>query len=75
MKRRWLLVLEATTYTRIYGQQQLGKYCVFRCKIIFAFYNFVFLFLVCIYTSRMQASGERRRVLHRRPRLCIVPIH
>ena len=23
----------------------------------------------------MQASGERRRVLHRRPRLCIVPIH
>ena len=26
-------------------------------------------------TSRMQALGERRRVLHRRPRLCIVPIH
>ena len=28
-----------------------------------------------IITSRMQASGERRRVLHRPPRLCIVPIH
>ena len=25
VKRRWLVVLEATTYTRIYGQQQLGK--------------------------------------------------
>ena len=25
--------------------------------------------------SRMQASGKRRRILHRRPRLCIVPIH
>ena len=25
MKRRWLVVLEATTYTRIHGQQQLGK--------------------------------------------------
>ena len=24
---------------------------------------------------KMQASGERRRVLHRRPRLCIVPIY
>ena len=42
VKRRWLVVLEATTYTRIYGQQQLGK-CLrvagrqsmqkkFRCK-------------------------------------------
>ena len=29
VKRRWLVVLEATTYTRIYGQQRLGKYlCV-----------------------------------------------
>ena len=29
VKRRWLVVLEATTYTRIYGQQQLGKcWCV-----------------------------------------------
>ena len=29
VKRRWLVVLEATMYTRIYGQQQLGKYlCV-----------------------------------------------
>ena len=25
VKRRWLVVLEATTYTRIHGQQQLGK--------------------------------------------------
>ena len=25
VKRRWLVVLEATTYTGIYGQQQLGK--------------------------------------------------
>ena len=25
VKRRWPVVLEATTYTRIYGQQQLGK--------------------------------------------------
>ena len=25
MKRRWFVVLEATTYTRIYGKQQLGK--------------------------------------------------
>ena len=25
VKRRWLVVLEATMYTRIYGQQQLGK--------------------------------------------------
>ena len=23
--KRWLVVIEATTYTRIYGQQQLGK--------------------------------------------------
>ena len=29
MKNRWFVVLEATTYTRVYGQQQLGKYwCV-----------------------------------------------
>ena len=29
VKRRWLVVLEATTKTRIYGQQQLGKnWCV-----------------------------------------------
>ena len=29
VKRRWLVVLEANTYTRIYGQQQLGKFlCV-----------------------------------------------
>ena len=43
VKRRQLVVLEATTYTRIYGQQQLGKcWCVarsqptrknFRCKV------------------------------------------
>ena len=25
VKRRWLVVLEATKYTRIHGQQQLGK--------------------------------------------------
>ena len=25
MLKRWLVVIEATTYTRIYGQQQLGK--------------------------------------------------
>ena len=25
MPKRWLVVLEATRYTRIYGQQQLGK--------------------------------------------------
>ena len=33
------------------------------------------IFLHANISSRMQASGERRRVLHRRPRLCIVPIH
>ena len=26
------------------------------------------------YTSRIQASGEQRRVLHRRPRICICQI-
>ena len=42
MPKKWLVVLEATTYTRIYRQQQLGK-CLrvagsqptqkkFRCK-------------------------------------------
>ena len=25
VKRRWLVVLEATMYTRIYGQQRLGN--------------------------------------------------
>ena len=25
VKRKWLVVLEATTYTRIYGQQESGK--------------------------------------------------
>ena len=34
VKMRWLVVLETTTYTRIYGQQQLGKYwCVVIGKI------------------------------------------
>ena len=29
VKMRWVVVLEATTYTMIYGQQQLGKcWCV-----------------------------------------------
>ena len=33
VKRRWLVVLEATTYTRIYGQQQFGKcWCVARSQ-------------------------------------------
>ena len=33
VKRRQLVVLEATTITRIYGQQQLGKYwCVARSQ-------------------------------------------
>ena len=46
MPKRWLVVLEATTYTMIHGQQQLGKcLCVAgsqptrensHCKIIFA---------------------------------------
>ena len=46
-------MLEATTYTRIYGQQQLGKCLrvagslptrkIFRCKIVFAsFYENIF---------------------------------
>ena len=44
-EERWLVVLEATTYTRIYGQMQLEEcLCVagsqpmwknFHCKIIF----------------------------------------
>ena len=34
-EKRWLVVLEATTYTRIYGQQQLGKcWCVIIGKIL-----------------------------------------
>ena len=33
VKRRQLVVLEATTYTRIYGQQQLGKcWCTARSQ-------------------------------------------
>ena len=33
VKRRLLVVLEATTYTRIYGQQQFGKcWCVARSQ-------------------------------------------
>ena len=33
VKRRWLVVLEATTYTKIYGQQQFGKWwCVARSQ-------------------------------------------
>ena len=45
VKRKWLVVLEATTYTKKSGQQQMGKcWCViagvlssenFRRKIIF----------------------------------------
>ena len=42
VKKRLLLVLEATTYTRIYGQQQFGK-CVkyFRMFSVYEkyFYN------------------------------------
>ena len=39
--------------------------------------NFYIVFYIFYYNyyCRMQASGERRRVLHRRPRFCIVAIH
>ena len=50
-KRRWLVVLEATTYTRIYGQQQFGKcWCVVVGKIfivkLYACKNFLYVFCV-----------------------------
>ena len=36
--------------------------------------NTVYLYIynnIILHTSRMQALGERRRVLHRRPRMCM----
>ena len=66
VKRRQLVVLEATTYTRIYGQQRLGKcWCVarsqpthknFRCKIIFVEKIFVHFLRLKIFLQRKKAN-------------------
>ena len=66
VKRRWLVLLEATTYTRIYGQQQLGKcLCVvgnqptrkkFVVKIIFAQNIFVRFLCTKIFLQRNKSE-------------------
>ena len=68
VKRRWLVVLEAITYTEIYGQQQLRKcLCVagskptwerFHCKIIFA--KNIFVHFLCTKIFLQQNKSELR---------------
>ena len=36
VKRKWFVVLEATTYTRIYGQQQFGEHIAGKLQVVWA---------------------------------------
>ena len=57
MKRRWFLALEATTYTRIYGQQQSGKYwCVSLSNYIGVKYFRTFSTYENIFTTKKKAN-------------------
>ena len=50
-EKRWLVVLEATTNTRIYGQQQLGKcWCVIIGKILVVklYSRKIFSYVFCV---------------------------
>ena len=58
VKKRLLLVLEATTYTRIYGQQQFGK-CVKYFRM-FSVYENIFttkIKQITVITCRILASS------------------
>ena len=64
VKRRWFVVLETITYTRIYEQQQLGKcWCVVAGKIFiekFFFAQNIFMFFVRV---RKNFSNEKKRIM------------
>ena len=72
VKRRWFVVLEATTYTRIHGQQQLGKcLCVAgnqREKIFVVklysrkIFSYVFFVQKCFYNEN-EANYSRCEVI------------
>ena len=66
MKRRWLVVLEATMYTRIYGQQQLGKcWCAIIGKIFVAkLYSYkIFSYVFCVRKYFYNKKSELRYAL------------
>ena len=70
VKRRWLVVLEATTYTKIYGQQQLGKcWCVVIGKIFVVklYSRKIFLYVFCqykkIFLQRKKANCGQPNVI------------
>ena len=49
VKRRWRVVLEVTSYTRIYGQHQLGKcWCVFTGVSLSEKFAIFFICFLCV---------------------------
>ena len=50
MPKRWFVVLEATTYARIYGQQQMGKcWCVIgKISVVKLYSHKIFSLVFCV---------------------------
>ena len=71
VKRRKLVVLEATTYTRIYGQHQLGKcWCVARSQPTRK--NFVVKFIRVKYFRTFSVSENIFATNKKRITVCVV---
>ena len=58
-----------------WGYSKQHTSCTVLVTVILPIYYVILYYIVSYHTSRMQASGEQRRVLHRQPWLCIVPFH